>query len=115
VIQFYGFLLLILSNLSWGSSHHPQEFLASLKHDPKAAEKIYQQYCANCHALDPLIPLGAPRLGDKAAWQGRLRKGDAILLKHSLNGIGLMPARGGCFECSDEQIKMVINYMINHK
>lgn len=110
--NFSGLLFLILSSFTWAASHHPQEFLAALKHDPRAAEKIYQQFCANCHALHPLIPLGAPRIGDKKAWQQRLTKGQALLLQHTLNGLGLMPARGGCFECSDEQIQMVINYMI---
>ena len=107
-----GVLLMFLAFLARGASHHPQQFLDALQHDPRAAEKIYQQYCANCHAKHPLIPLGAPRIGDKTAWQQRLRHGNAILLKHSLNGIGLMPARGGCFECSDEQIEMVIQYML---
>ena len=97
----------------WAASHHPQAFLKSIQHDPKAAEKIYQQFCVNCHAKHPLIPLGAPLVGDKKAWKLRLKHGYDQLLLHSLEGIGMMPARGGCFECSDEDIKMVINYMVN--
>jgi cytochrome c5 len=108
----YLFCLYFLSCLTWGASHHPQVFLKSLKNDEHAAEKIYQQFCANCHAKHPLIPLGAPRIGDKSQWLQRLSHGEAEVIKHSLNGVGLMPARGGCFECSDEQIKMVINYML---
>lgn len=107
----YGLILLCSFSL-WAASHHPQAFLQSIKGDPKASEKIYQQFCSNCHARHPLISVGAPRVGDKKAWDRRLKDGYAQLLSHSLEGIGLMPARGGCFECSDEEIKMVIDYMI---
>jgi cytochrome c5 len=101
----FFYLLCLVSNLSWGASHHPQAFLKTLKDDKDAAQKIYQVYCSNCHNQHPLIPIGAPRIGDKAAWKQRLSQGEKKVLEHSLNGIGLMPARGGCFECSDEQLK----------
>jgi cytochrome c5 len=86
------------------------EFIQSVSHQPDEAEKIYQSFCKNCHAPKPLIPLGAPRIGYSSEWKGR-----KDLLKSTLEGKGLMPARGGCFECSDEQLKKVIDYMINFK
>ncbi len=104
--------MFILSNCVWSNSHHPQQFLKELKHDPHAIEKIYQQFCANCHAEHALIPVGAPRVGVSTDWQSRQKKGEALLLEHTLNGYHLMPARGGCFECSDEQIKLIIDYML---
>jgi len=104
--------ILILSNCVWSSSHHPQQFLQDMKTDPHATQKIYQHFCANCHAVHPLIPLGAPRVGVLKDWQQRQKKGVAVMLEHTLNGYNLMPARGGCFECSDEQIKMIIDYML---
>lgn len=109
-------ILLVLIQLScWAesNSHHPQEFVSRLKDDPNAGEKIYQQFCSNCHAQKPIIPVGAPALGDEKQWINRLTKGQKILLDNTLNGYGVMPARGGCFECSDEQIQMSINYILN--
>ena len=103
----------LFPSVLWSASHHPQEFLKSIEKDTHQIQKIYQQFCANCHSKKPLIPLGAPLLGDHKAWEKRLLQGEGAVLEHSLNGIGLMPARGGCFECSDEQIKLIIHYMIN--
>ena len=60
-----------------------------------------------------MLPLGAPIIGDEDAWKKRMSQGRATVLKHTQEGIGLMPARGGCFECSDEQLEMIVNYMIN--
>jgi len=34
------------------------------------------------------------------------------LLKMTIQGVGAMPARGGCFECSDGQLKEAIIYML---
>lgn len=108
-------ILLLVSLVVWSqnNSHRPQEFIAGLKNDPKAGEKIYQQFCSNCHAQKPLIPVGAPMIGDEKAWTKRLSKGQKMLLENTLNGYGVMPARGGCFECSDEQIQMSINYILD--
>lgn len=111
MFKFVCCMLLVLNVFAQGASHKPQEFVASLKNDPKAGEKIYQQFCANCHAQKPFIPLGAPTIGDERAWTKRLSKGQEVLLKNTLDGYGAMPARGGCFECSDEQINMSIKYI----
>lgn len=93
--------------------HHPQQFIASLKGDKNAGQKIYQHYCALCHAKNPRIPLGAPRKGIKADWQQRSKKGIDGLLKSIDGGLGAMPARGGCFECSDELLKKSIVYLLS--
>jgi len=106
--------MLVVLNV-WGASHHPQEFLNHVKNDVNASQKIYNQFCANCHNPKPLIPLGAPEIGNTSIWQKRAKSGFANLLHSTINGKGLMPARGGCFECTDEQLEMIIKYMINYK
>ena len=109
------FISLIISLNALAASHHPQDFLSSLKNDRQAAEKIYKHFCANCHNPKPLLPLGAPQIGDELSWKKRLEPGFNTLFTNTLNGKGLMPARGGCFECSDEQLKMIVKYMIKQK
>jgi cytochrome c5 len=92
--------------------HYPALFVQQLKNDPDAGRKIFQEFCAACHAKQPRIDVHAPRIGDTAAWQMRQRLGLPILLKITINGIGAMPARGGCFECSDQQLQDTIQYML---
>jgi cytochrome c5 len=93
--------------------HYPTLFVAQLRGDPRAGEKIFKEYCASCHAPTPIIEVSAPRVGDQKAWQFRRQLGIDVLLKITVNGVGAMPARGGCFECSDEQLRETIRYMLN--
>ena len=93
-------------------THHPQEFLASIQGKPDEGAQIVQHFCANCHAVKPLINLGAPRIGQKADWLNRVNQGLTILFKHTAEGYNAMPPRGGCFECSDEQLKKAIQVML---
>ncbi|KTD42054.1 c-type cytochrome [Legionella parisiensis] len=93
-------------------SHHPQEFLQSISGAKDEGEQIYNHFCVNCHANKPLIPIGAPRIGEKADWKIRLKQGMDVLFKHTDEGLNAMPPRGGCFECTDEQLMNVIQYML---
>lgn len=93
-------------------SHHPQEFLQSISGSKNEGEQIYNHFCVNCHAAKPLIPLGAPRIGEDNDWNIRLKQGMDVLFQHSNEGFNAMPARGGCFECTDKQLILAIKYML---
>ena len=93
-------------------THHPQDFLASIAGTPDEGEQIVQHFCATCHAVKPLINLGAPRMGQKTDWLTRVHQGLDCLFKHTTEGYNAMPPRGGCFECSDAQLKMAIHAML---
>jgi cytochrome c5 len=97
---------------TWSESHHPQEFLKSVAGSKTEGLQIVQHYCVVCHAEKPMIQIGAPKIGDATDWQLRLKQGMATLFLHTENGINAMPARGGCFECSDEQLKLAILAML---
>ncbi|MBP6791451.1 MAG: cytochrome c5 family protein, partial [Aeromonas sp.] len=60
---------------------------------------------------------GAPKRGDKAAWEPRIAQGFDTLRKHAIEGFtgkaGMMPPRGTCATCSDEEIENAIHYMID--
>ena len=92
--------------------HHPEEFIKSIQNDPAAGEKIYQQFCSTCHDKDPSIDVGAPRKGVTKDWNSRMKKGIDGLLTVTIAGINQMPPRGGCFECSDAQLRAAIVYML---
>jgi cytochrome c5 len=55
---------------------------------------------------------GAPKLGDKAAWKPRIAKGGDALLSSVKNGLNAMPPNGACANCSDDQLRSVIEYMV---
>jgi cytochrome c5 len=93
--------------------HYPALFVKQLAGDPHAGEKIFKEFCVSCHGKQPLIDVHAPKLGDKAAWSVRRKMGMPALLNITITGVGAMPARGGCFECSDEQLRETIQYIFS--
>ena len=92
--------------------HHPQQFIKKLKQSKNPGKKVYQAFCANCHNANPLIPVGAPKFRHEDDWRARLVKSNEFIFKNVDSGIGIMPARGGCFECSDSDLKAAIQYML---
>lgn len=115
--SYLGYLLILL--IYWApaqaNTHRPQDFLQKISGSKDEGEQIYAHYCANCHALKPLIPLGAPRIGVLEDWQVRLKQGAEQLIKHSDEGLNAMPPRGGCFECTDKQLLLAIIILLPKK
>ncbi len=72
------------------------------------AKKIYDTKCIACHAAGVA---GAPKLDDKAAWAPRLAGGIDALVASAKKGKNAMPPMGTCMECSDEEMRAVIEYM----
>lgn len=68
----------------------------------------YQMRCFACHGTGAA---GAPVLGDADAWGERMAKGIETVMANAINGIGAMPARGLCMDCTDEHIEALITYM----
>ena len=62
-----------------------------------------------CHAAGVL---GAPKLGDAAAWGPRIKTGVEALLNSALKGKGGMAAQGGG-EFSDFEIHRAVVYLAN--
>ena len=73
-------------------------------------KEIYDTKCFTCHANGVA---GAPKFGDKAAWEPRIATGMDTLLAVSIKGKGAMPPKGTCMDCSDEDLKATIQYMID--
>lgn len=72
-------------------------------------QAVYDRSCKNCHSLPAT---GAPQTGDAAAWAPRVAKGQEVLLDHTLNGFQAMPPLGTCMDCSEEQFRALIAYMV---
>jgi len=79
------------------------------KGDVLPGQKIYEETCVTCHGN---TAIGAPVLGDKAAWDKVVAKGIDKVYNNGINGINSMPPKGGV-DLTDEKMKEVIDYMIN--
>jgi len=77
---------------------------------PRSGEAVYSTYCVACHMSGAA---GAPKYGDATAWAPRIAKGKDALYASTYNGLnGVMPARGTCMDCSDEELQATVDYMV---
>ena len=84
---------------------------ATASSGPRSGEDVYNAACMACHSTGAA---GAPKLGDAAAWADRIAKGNDTLYNSGINGIagtGMM-AKGGCMNCSDEEVTAAVDYMV---
>lgn len=75
-----------------------------------SGDMVYEKYCLACHGSGAL---GAPMFGDKSAWAPRIAQGYETLIKHAIEGINQMPARGGNPDLTDTEIANAVAYMAN--
>ena len=74
----------------------------------KAGLEVYNLACAACHNAGAA---GAPKLGDKGQWAARLNQGYDTLVKHAINGINAMPAKGGNPDLDDIEVARAVAHM----
>lgn len=85
---------------------------AAASSGPRSGEEVYNSACMACHSTGAA---GAPKLGDAAAWADRIAKGNDALYNSGVNGLpgtGMM-AKGGCMNCSDEEVNAAVDYMVS--
>ena len=76
---------------------------------PATGEAAFNKVCTTCHTAGVL---GAPKVGDKAAWAPRIAQGKEVLYKDAIGGKGSMPAKGGT-TWPDATIRMTVDYMVS--
>jgi cytochrome c5 len=76
----------------------------------QSAEAVFTAICAACHTSGAA---GAPKLGDAGAWAPRIAHGYDTLLKHAIEGIRAMPAKGGNPDLDDVEVARAVVYMAN--
>jgi cytochrome c5 len=91
----------------------PGEVSEPAQTGPMSGEQVYNKTCMICHG-DGIA--GAPKMGDKEAWQARILQGMEILESRAIQGyqgsLGSMPAKGGNASLSDEEVKSAVAYMV---
>ena len=76
----------------------------------KSGEEVFNAVCTSCHTPGAL---GAPKFGNKGDWSTRIAQGYQTLIKHAIDGIRQMPARGGDGELSDVEMARAVAHMAN--
>lgn len=83
--------------------------VAAAPSGPRTGEAIYKASCTTCHAIGVS---GAPRLGNADDWAPRIAADK--LFENAWNGLNAMPAKGLCMDCSEDEIKATITYMVEN-
>ncbi len=79
-------------------------------HVDKSGEEVVKAVCAMCHGAGLM---NAPKIGDKGQWAPRIAQGYDLLVKHAIDGIRSMPARGGNPALTDGEIANAVVNMAN--
>lgn len=81
------------------------------KSPAEMAKETFSKVCFGCHGSG--MP-NTPQLGNKEAWAPRIAQGIEVLYNSAINGkLPMMPPRGTCTSCSDEDLKAVVDYMVS--
>lgn len=78
-------------------------------------EKIFNESCATCHLYGTV---GSIIINDKKKWENIINKRTVDeIYNNVLNGYvgknGIMPSRGGCINCSDNDLIDAVNYIFS--
>ncbi|WP_312514487.1 c-type cytochrome [Massilia sp.] len=76
----------------------------------QAGAAVYAATCAACHDSGAA---GAPKTGDNAGWGARLAQGYDTLIKHAIEGIRAMPAKGGNPDLDEVEVARAVVFMTN--
>ncbi len=76
----------------------------------RSGEEIFMAFCKSCHTSQVIK---APNIGDRQAWEARIAQGSNMLLEHVIKGYYGMPSRGTCGNCSVEELKKTIKYIVS--
>jgi len=108
-------MLLVLAGCSQKSSDEvaspdpAAEEITSTETAWLTGKQAYEEVCAGCHeeGLN-----GAPRTGDRAAWDERSWLWEAVLFEHARTGYGDMPAKGGAEDLDEATVTKAAEYML---
>ena len=76
----------------------------------RSGEEIYNSKCAGCHTSGVM---GSPKFASLEDWAQRIDLGLEKLTLSAIAGKGGMPAKGTCMDCTDNDIKITVQYMLD--
>ena len=69
-------------------------------------QAVYDKKCGMCHNKI------APKIGDKAAWAPRIKKGTGVMVANTVKGIGKMPPQVGKTGLTEAQVKAAVEHLV---
>jgi cytochrome c5 len=84
--------------------------VASASASDDVGKSVYTKSCSACHDSGVM---GAPKVGDKAAWAPLAAEGVDVLTHNAIHGEGKMPPKGGNMQLSDDEVKAAVTYMVD--
>ena len=84
--------------------------VASASSEPRSGEAVFNQFCTAWHTTGLM---GAPKKGDTLEWDKRISSLGSYskLLDQAYKGIGAMPPKGTCMNCTEEEFDSAMIYM----
>jgi cytochrome c5 len=81
----------------------------------RSGEAVFAANCANCHTggIGGFFS-GGLDIEDPEDLEALSSKGLDALTENTIAGVGDMAARGGCDECTDEEIRNAVEYMLGN-
>ena len=76
----------------------------------RSGEEIYNSKCAGCHTSGVM---GAPKYASLEDWSTRIDLGLEKLTLSAIAGKGGMPPRGTCMDCTDNEIEVTVQYILD--
>lgn len=76
----------------------------------QTGEAVYNAACAACHGSGAA---GAPKFGDAGAWGPRIAQGYDTVVKHAIEGLRGMPAKGGNPDLDNIEVARAVVHMAN--
>ncbi len=76
----------------------------------RSGEEIYNSKCAGCHTSGVME---APKYASLEDWSTRIDLGIEKLTLSAIAGKGGMPPRGTCMDCTDIEIELTVQYILD--
>jgi len=76
----------------------------------RSGEAIYNSKCSGCHTSGVME---APKYASLEDWSTRIDVGLEKLTLSAIAGKGGMPPRGACMDCTDNEIKLTVQYILD--
>lgn len=76
----------------------------------RSGDDVYNTSCKTCHGSGMA---GAPKFGAPEQWVARIDKGMDTMYTSAISGFQGMPPKGLCMDCSDDELKAAVDYMLD--
>ena len=76
----------------------------------RTGESIYNSKCSGCHTSGVMA---APKYASLEDWSTRIGLGLEKLTLSAIAGKGGMPPKGTCMDCTDNEIKITVQYILD--